>query len=79
MTEHLLHHAQVCSMIEQVGSARMAQNVWRKLISDAGPLPVLFDNQPGSLPCQSATASVEEDRLCVSAAFPLCGDQMSAA
>ena len=75
MTEHLLNHAQVRSVIEKVGRTRVTQDMWRELVGDPGPFAVLLHDQPGSLSSQSATARVEEDRLGVTPTFPLLRDE----
>ena len=42
VAEHLLHHAQIGAVVEQMGRTAVAQHVWRQLVRDAARSPYFF-------------------------------------
>ena len=67
MSEQLLNHPDIRPTFEQMGGERVPQRVRRHRRCHTGTVSRVLQHLPGTLPRQSATARVQEDRRCSTA------------
>ena len=66
MSEHLLNHAKVCSMLDQMGGKRMTEGVRRYLLTDTGKKGLSLDHLEHRLTAERLSEPVEEhDIVCL--------------
>ncbi|MNR32755.1 hypothetical protein D3C85_1503690 [compost metagenome] len=63
MSEHFLNRSQISTMIQQMCSERMSDRMGRNICLYPSLTPILLDRLPESLPGESSTQPIGEQRF----------------